>query len=820
MRDFEHLARRDYLTVPVLARELEGGAGAGHRRKGEEQAAELDDRVRASKEERRRRRERHDEHPSAGKPALRQSGRPRKDVLWWFRCPAVCRSCSLGSLHLLLCAFAFRGRVLVHLSSTVCIPTAEGIAGKMRITRTVLLALHVSFMPSLDANAGRELIKIEGGFREDDANLNADDFMWEKLPGRCCFYGGPNTKHPAEWLGARTCDACTVWDLPDNFCHSSEAACKDCGMSLYCSPLPPLIAGNKVCTGSSRVGRGCEDVLGTGVCASHSVSECQQACRTTHHCEMLVFYPREKAGTCILCRDMQNFEETLLESTRVYANTAAPPPPSPPKGLERHYALIEAPSPPPPPNPPPRPPLHPPRKLAHLGRAHTGQHFECRYQPQTELATQTGRGYTDRQAASKEECCNLCGLKSGCDDFVFEPSSGTCVLLPHTPSAQIKRMPNQYTVAGSLSISVVRKADGRHGSCEYLANSGYSGGALGEAVPALGGAPIEDKLDCCDACDRNPLCDKFTYQPDGKTCLMYKGFAELYQTDSLLSGIITSRYNPMKSQYVGTVASPTAIQDHSWGYTLPPTTPPQWVLRPDHDSGLSRVIEADSQGLTELVGDMSLGIAAMMALVLVTCMYCFFREDFISLADQIVGGKLRGHGAKYMPPKDNLRQQRRRTKRGTKLSSDGMAEGCIDVRLETRNVTQKKEVFVGDVSSIDELLLVLAEEFVAVLKKKRLHDMLLFAEDLDPDEGVARWMLVTDSSDLSQVVLCSSLKMVEKSRKHDTAGFEVAFPHNSGERRRISRPSRGCSRTVDRARPGGDAHRGAKAERFSDDVED
>ena len=42
----------------------------------------------------------------------------------------------------------------------------------------------------------RELIKV-AGTQAVDANTNdldPDDFLWEKLPGRCCFYG--TRKHP------------------------------------------------------------------------------------------------------------------------------------------------------------------------------------------------------------------------------------------------------------------------------------------------------------------------------------------------------------------------------------------------------------------------------------------------------------------------------------------------------------------------------------------------------------------------------------------------------------------------------------------------
>lgn len=130
----------------------------------------------------------------------------------------------------------------------------------------------------------RAMITVEGTQATDSTGLDADDFLWEKLPGRCCFYGGPDPLDPSKWLGAHSCDQCTVWDLPTNFCHSSASACSACGMTLFCGMTPPLIAGNKVCTGSSRVGHGCEDTLGTGVCASHSLSECQELCRHSQEC--------------------------------------------------------------------------------------------------------------------------------------------------------------------------------------------------------------------------------------------------------------------------------------------------------------------------------------------------------------------------------------------------------------------------------------------------------------------------------------------------------------------------------------------------------
>ena len=171
-------------------------------------------------------------------------------------------------------------------------------------TRSETVAAMSSDEDVLGAGRGRSLITIEGAMAQDTSTLDPDDFLWEKLPGRCCFYGGPDPEDPSKWLGAHTCDQCSVWDLPNNFCHTSRSACEECGMQLYCDPTPPLVDGNKVCTGPSRVGHGCEDALGTGVCASHSLGECQDLCRQHSECEMLVYYPQERQGTCILCADL------------------------------------------------------------------------------------------------------------------------------------------------------------------------------------------------------------------------------------------------------------------------------------------------------------------------------------------------------------------------------------------------------------------------------------------------------------------------------------------------------------------------------------
>ena len=40
----------------------------------------------------------------------------------------------------------------------------------------------------------RQAITVAGMMQKDDGDLDEDDFLWEKLPGRCCFYGYEDPK--------------------------------------------------------------------------------------------------------------------------------------------------------------------------------------------------------------------------------------------------------------------------------------------------------------------------------------------------------------------------------------------------------------------------------------------------------------------------------------------------------------------------------------------------------------------------------------------------------------------------------------------------
>jgi len=192
----------------------------------------------------------------------------------------------------------------------------------------------------------------------DETEIMPDDFLWQNLPGRCCFTGHWDNQRKDKaggplWVSIHDCSQCDVWGQPDATCHSGPTECMTyvaahashahspltrlaqmcpclrryraaslpplspslplslsgqqprtcrCGMELYCEGRPPpLLGGARTCTGASRIGEGCFDMLKMGVCMSRGLDECMQQCQTTPNCEMVVYYTQEMKGSCTLC---------------------------------------------------------------------------------------------------------------------------------------------------------------------------------------------------------------------------------------------------------------------------------------------------------------------------------------------------------------------------------------------------------------------------------------------------------------------------------------------------------------------------------------
>ena len=130
----------------------------------------------------------------------------------------------------------------------------------------------------------------------DESEIEPEDYLWQNLPGRCCFSGHWDNKQKGKdggpkWVGVNDCSQCDIWGQPDATCHNSKGECTTCGMDLYCEGQPPpLLGGAKTCTGASRIGEGCFDMLKMGVCMAKDLNDCMTHCHHTENCEMVIYY--------------------------------------------------------------------------------------------------------------------------------------------------------------------------------------------------------------------------------------------------------------------------------------------------------------------------------------------------------------------------------------------------------------------------------------------------------------------------------------------------------------------------------------------------
>jgi len=244
-----------------------------------------------------------------------------------------------------------------------------------------------------------------------------------------------------------------------------------------------------------------------------------------------------------------------------------------------------------------------------------------------------------------------------------------------------------------------------------------------------------------------------------------------------------------------------------FGANAPPPSPP-----PEMGDAASSVIAG-----------MSMTIASLMGLGLCICAYCFFREDFLAVAEKASGTKRKKKNAygtlgtvspasadedeeEGEPTRRKGGRKGKREKRGVRTAVDVLAEGYVRVRLETQALSQKKDVYVGEVDDIPQLREALWTEFRHALKGKRGDAMLLLCEGEESADGATTWLLITRDSEVQRVIGRGSIKIVDKPPTHSDGDFEVAFPKGG-------RDARG-DRRKDRNKGGRDA----KGEgRFADD---
>ena len=650
----------------------------------------------------------------------------------------------------------------------------------------------------------------------DESEITPEDFLWETLPGRCCFSGrwDPTQRGPdggPKWVSVTDCSQCQIWGQADASCHNGLEQCKVCGMDLYCPGTPPpLVGGAKVCTGSSRVGEGCNDMLKMGVCMTKDLSDCMQACQKNAKCEAVVYYEAELKGSCVLCGDLNNMIPTPHETTRIYSRVNAPAPPTPRDQIVRHYVTDSYPRPPPPAPLLPRATPPPPRPLVHLGWS-SSQHFECTFAPRVEFSIDSDEPLTNTQASTRFECCNQCGLSTGCQDFVYEHASGLCVLLPHASSQkEIRRLPNPNVVSGSLQITTVHTETMRHGTCTFKPASGYTRGLIRVAAsiaPGEANKPILTRQDCCDACLSEPACAKLSFQPESKQCTLFQPLAEEFGSDGLISAVLVGRF-ASATHHSGDGGDGTGGDDGEgilaqamlhgggagggeWGdQPLPPSLLAMLAVPPPAPPPKASELTKD------ILSGLSFIIFGLMALGFTMCAYCFFAQDI----KRLIGIRVPPPGAKLLNAGGG----------GGKGKGKGRGKGIeqVSVTVMSSALTQTKEIEAGDVQMCDdvvELLSMLVELFPAVLRDTPKEQMMIQcrtslapAKNGDGGGGKAAkkqaraaaaaggasdgWMLVTDDSEWSQVVECPAFRLCEKPTPFEDGECDVAFPKAAPQR--------------------------------------
>eukprot|EP00316_Scyphosphaera_apsteinii_P011292 CAMPEP_0119305444 /NCGR_PEP_ID=MMETSP1333-20130426/6452_1 /TAXON_ID=418940 /ORGANISM="Scyphosphaera apsteinii, Strain RCC1455" /LENGTH=766 /DNA_ID=CAMNT_0007308535 /DNA_START=48 /DNA_END=2348 /DNA_ORIENTATION=- len=691
-------------------------------------------------------------------------------------------------------------------------------------------------------------VKGHDNVEYEELSLDDPEFMWATLPGRCCFSSTKEWKggvFTGKYTGAQTCAECTSWGQADvAYCHEGASACQSCGSNVYCDPPPALLAGNRICIGNARIGEGCFDDYALGVCMSKSIYDCNVACHNTLGCGVFVFYPKEKMGSCVLCKDLAESVLSTKDSTRAFELQDLRHPPSPPlthtqfvaQNLagERGYKVVGAPSPPPPPPSPPGRPSRPPRPLSHLG-IHTKQHFQCTYFEETEFTVDMSTGYTDKVVSSQAECCNACGLKSGCQDFVFEPSSGACVLLPHvSDQSLVKSTFNELTVSGSLKIVMVARV--HHAVCTFFPQSGYARGSIGEAssIPPTD-HPVENKQDCCDACAAIEQCAKFSFSQDARQCILYQSTAERTLVTALIAGTVDERILESSRESGG---NKNDIAIMSGLYASPPPLMPPLMLTSGRPS--PPLPPVDEQATKDIVYVVSLAVAGVFVVSFTLCAYLFFSA-------QVFGSKGGApcHVSSDHSPKKRSRDRRANTE-SCELSTDSSLSGSneddeemgkdvtmpgsrrakvgrhVVVTVKTKAITQKKEIDASRCQRTQELRRLILEEFAHILSniKQREKNLLLLVPCNDRvaqtesnacgagegssddsercDEGEeksqltkkrARWLLVTARSDVTKVLAVGELRMVEVSADQSAHDFEQAFE----PRKKTARRDEACA---------------------------
>jgi len=191
-----------------------------------------------------------------------------------------------------------------------------------------------------------------------------------------------------------------------------------------------------------------------------------------------------------------------------------------------------------------------------------------------------------------------------------------------------------------------------------------------------------------------------------------------------------------------------------------------------------------------VLADFGLAMGFLVTVGLVICFCLFFGHDIQTMLYSWSGGRFGKRPKTLLPTRDTGDDAAAldgdlgvasRHKKGK------LPRGWAKVTVQTTLVNQKKDLEVAGCQSLAELRELIWDEFGHLLKGMRVKDsvLLVWASDLPAEDEVkrkpaapasttARWMQVTESSDIAKVVACGAIKLRDK-KDVDIKGLAVAF---------------------------------------------
>lgn len=149
---------------------------------------------------------------------------------------------------------------LVRSNLVAAPPTNQSVADQRRALQNAVGNNDYANSDPITTATWRNSALLSGEVH-DESEITPEDYLWQNLPGRCCFSGHWDNKRKdlksggPLWVSIKDCGSCDIWGQPDASCHNGPTECAGCGMELYCEGKPPaLLGGARVCTGQSRIG--------------------------------------------------------------------------------------------------------------------------------------------------------------------------------------------------------------------------------------------------------------------------------------------------------------------------------------------------------------------------------------------------------------------------------------------------------------------------------------------------------------------------------------------------------------------------------------